>query len=89
MQILTRDPNHAFAHYNLSAVYRKARRYDEAVEALRRSLVLEPKLGDPTINPQAAINPLMVPVKLQLYQTQAGSLALPLQDIETNQEPGR
>jgi tetratricopeptide (TPR) repeat protein len=82
-KVLAMDPNHAFAHYNLGAVFERAGRYEDAVAAFKNALILDPDLGDPTKNPQAAINPLMVPVKLELYQMQAGSLALPLQEIES------
>jgi tetratricopeptide (TPR) repeat protein len=82
-KVLSMDPNHAFAHYNLGAVFERAGRYEDAVAAFKNALILDPDLGDPSKNPQAAVNPLMVPVKLELYQMQAGSLALPLQDIDT------
>jgi hypothetical protein len=43
--------------------------------------MLEPKLGDPQVNPQAANNERLLAVKLMLYKQQTGNLGLPLVDI--------
>jgi len=71
------DPTNARAHYNLGAVY-SASDYDRAIREFTAALTLDPSLGDPKVNPQAANNDLLVPVKLMLYQAQEGSVTLPL-----------
>ena len=75
------DPNNAKAHYNLGAVYARSD-YDKAIKEFTTALTLDPSLGDPTINPQAANNDLLVPVKMMLYQSQEGSVTLPLVPVE-------
>ena len=75
------DPNNATAHYNLGAVYARSD-YDKAIREFAIALTLNPDLGDPTINPQAANNDLLVPVKMMLYQSREGSIALPLVPVE-------
>jgi len=75
------DPNNAEAHYNLGAVYARSD-YDKAIKEFATALTLDPGLGDPEINPQAANNDLLVPVKMMLYQSQEGSVALPLVPVE-------
>jgi tetratricopeptide (TPR) repeat protein len=75
------DPNNAKAHYNLGAVYARSD-YDKAIKEFATALTLDPGLGDPEINPQAANNDLLVPVKMMLYQSQEGSVALPLVPVE-------
>lgn len=75
------DPNNAKAHYNLGAVYARSD-YDKAIKEFATALTLDPGLGDPRINPQAANNDLLVPVKMMLYQSQEGSVALPLVPVE-------
>ena len=75
------NPNDAKAHYNLGAVYARSD-YDKAILEFATALTLDPGLGDPTINPQAANNDLLVPVKMMLYQSQEGSVTLPLVPVE-------
>ena len=79
------DPNNATAHYNLGAVYARTD-YDKAIKEFTTALMLDPDLGDPSINPQAANNDLLVPVKLMLYQAREGSVALPLVPVEGEQD---
>jgi Flp pilus assembly protein TadD len=76
-KVLKLDPTNARAHYNLGAVYSESD-YDRAIREFTAALTLDPSLGDPKVNPQAANNDLLVPVKLMLYQTQEGSVTLPL-----------
>jgi hypothetical protein len=56
--------------------------YDDALEAFRRALILDPKLADPRVNPQVVGNDRMLAVKLLIAQTQAGALALPLITVQ-------
>jgi tetratricopeptide (TPR) repeat protein len=76
-QALSLDPNHAVAHYNLGAALDEMNKYEAAVAEYKAALTLDPSLGDPTHNPQAANNELLLAVKLMLYQEQAGSLSVP------------
>jgi tetratricopeptide (TPR) repeat protein len=76
------DPNHALAHYNLGTVYDTQKRYDDAIEEYRRALVLDPSLGDPRKNPQVVNNEHLLAVKLEIYANQAGSLGLPLKQMQ-------
>jgi tetratricopeptide (TPR) repeat protein len=85
---LSINPNNAVAHYNLGATFNEMERYDDAIAAYKTALSLDPALGDPTYNPQAANNNLLLAVKLLLYQEQAGSLAVPLLDVTTGKLPG-
>ncbi len=82
---LSINPNSAVAHYNLGAAFDEMNRYDDAVAEYRTALTLDPLLGDPAVNPQAANNDLLLAVKLMLYQTQVGSLSVPLIDIPIDQ----
>jgi tetratricopeptide (TPR) repeat protein len=77
------DPNNAVAHYNLGATFDRMNKYDDAVFEYKTALTLDPSLGDPSVNPQAANNDLMLAVRLMLYQEQAGSLSVPLLDVMT------
>ena len=76
------DPNNALAHYNLGAVYDAEKDYDAAIEEYRRALVLDPDLADPRKNPQVVNNENLLAVKLEIYQNQAGSLGLPLLQMQ-------
>ena len=78
------DPSNALAHYNLGAVYDAEKNYDEAIEEYRRALVLDPDLADPRKNPQVVNNDNLLAVKLQIYSDQAGSLGLPLLQMQKN-----
>ena len=80
---LTLDPNSAMAHYNLGSTLHEMDKYEEAIFEYKIALGLDPSLGDPAHNPSAAHNDLLTAVKLLLYQEQAGSLSLPLLDVET------
>ena len=79
------DPAIAMAHYNLGAVYDADKKYDDAVEEFRRALVLDPDLADPRTNPQVVNNERLLAVKLQIYNDQAGSLGLPLLQMQKNE----
>ena len=81
------DPNNALAHYNLGAVYDADTKYDAAIEEYRRALVLDPDLADARKNPQIVNYENMLAVKLQIYHDQAGSLGLPLLQMQKNAEP--
>jgi tetratricopeptide (TPR) repeat protein len=81
------DPANALAHYNLGAVYDAEKNYDEAIEEYRRALVLDPDLADPRKNPQVVNNDNLLAVKLQIYSHQAGSLGLPLLQMQKNAAP--
>ena len=72
------NPNHAYAHYNLGAVLDEMGEYDSAIEEYRLALMIDPTLGDPAINPQAANNEKLTAVRMMLYKEQAGNLGLPL-----------
>ena len=72
------DPNHAYAHYNLGAVLDEMGEYDYAVDEYKLALTIDPTLGDPAFNPQAANNEKLMAVRLLLYKEQAGNLGLPL-----------
>jgi tetratricopeptide (TPR) repeat protein len=76
------DAGNAAAHYSLGSVYDTQKHYDEAIEEYRRALVLDPALADPRKNPQVVNNENLMAVKLQIYQNQAGSLGLPLLQIQ-------
>jgi tetratricopeptide (TPR) repeat protein len=81
------DPANALAHYNLGAVYDAQKNYDDAIEEYRRALVLDPDLADPRKNPQVVNNENLLAVKLQIYSNQAGSLGLPLLQMQKKEEP--
>ena len=76
------DAGNAAAHYSLGSVYDAQKHYDAALEEYRRALVLDPSLADPRKNPQVVNNENLMAVKLQIYQNQAGSLGLPLLQIQ-------
>jgi len=76
------DPVNAMAHYNLGAVYDAQKNYDEAIDEYRRALVLDPDLADPRKNPQVVNNENLLAVRLQIYHDQAGSLGLPLLQMQ-------
>ena len=76
------DPGNAWAHYNLGAVYDADKHYDDAIEEYRRALVLDPDLADPRKNPQVVNNDNLLAVKLEIYRNQAGSLGLPLVQMQ-------
>jgi tetratricopeptide (TPR) repeat protein len=84
-KVLKLDPTNARAHYNLGAVYAESD-YDRAIREFTAALTLDPSLGDPKVNPQAANNDLLVPVKLMLYQAQEGSVSLPLVPVKEDNE---
>jgi tetratricopeptide (TPR) repeat protein len=86
---LTIAPNNAFAHYNMGAALHEMDRYENAIEAYKTALALDPDLGDPSVNPQAANNKLLLAVRLMLYQEQMGSLGTPLLDLSTGKLPGQ
>ena len=81
------NPAHALAHYNLGAVYDADKKYDEAIEEYRRALVLDPGLADPRKNPQVVNNEYLLAVKLTIYENQAGSLGLPLLQMQPPPAP--
>jgi len=81
------DAANALAHYHLGAVYDAEKNYDAAIEEYRRALVLDPGLGDPRKNPQVVNNENLLAVKLQIYQNQAGSLGLPLLQMQKPAKP--
>jgi hypothetical protein len=76
------DPTNALAHYNLGSVYDAQKNYDAAIEEYRRALVLDPDLADPRKNPQVVNNENLLAVKLEIYQNQAGSLGLPMLQMQ-------
>jgi tetratricopeptide (TPR) repeat protein len=81
------DPINALAHYNLGAVYDAQGSYDDAIEEYRKALVLDPGLADPRKNPQVVNNENLLAVKLEIYGDQAGSLGLPLLQIQKTAPP--
>jgi len=83
------DPANALAHYNLGAVYDADKNYDAAIEEYRRALVLDPDLADPRKNPQVVNNENLLAVKLQIYNNQAGSLGLPLLQMQKEAPPAK
>ncbi len=86
-RVLIINPNNADAHYNLATVFDQQRKYEDAIEAYKLALMLDPSLGDPTVNPQAANNSRLLAVKLLLYQQQTGNLSLPLAEVPGGQLP--
>ena len=72
------DVNNAQAHYGIGVVHDSMRNYDAAVDSYVRALALDPTLGDPKKNPQAANNDRLTVVKLLLYQASGGAKSLPL-----------
>jgi tetratricopeptide (TPR) repeat protein len=76
------DPNNGLAHYNLGTVYDAQKNYDDAIEEYRRALVIQPDLADPRKNPQVVNNDNMLAVRLKLYSNQAGSMGLPLIQLQ-------
>jgi tetratricopeptide (TPR) repeat protein len=84
---LSINPNSAVAHYNIGAALDEMNKYEEAVASYKTALSLDPSLGDPSQNPQAANNDLLLAVKLMIYQDQAGSLSHPLLDVPTGAAP--
>ena len=81
------DPINALAHYNLGAVYDAEGNYDDAIEEYRRALVLDPDLADPRKNPQVVNNENLLAVKLAIYRSHAGSLGLPLLQLQKPSPP--
>jgi len=81
------DAGNALAHYNLGSLYDAQKKYDEAIEEYRRALVLDPDLADPRKNPQVVNNENLLAVKLEIYQNQAGSLGLPLLQMQKETKP--
>jgi len=81
------DPINALAHYNLGAVHDAQGDYDDAIEEYRRALVLDPGLGDPRKNPQVVNNENLLAVQLEIYQSQAGALGLPLLQMQKPSPP--
>lgn len=75
------NSGNALAHYNLGAILDEQGKYSASLEAYKTALMLDPSLGDPAYNPQAANNSRLLAVKLLLYREQSGSLGLPLVDI--------
>ena len=53
-------------------------RYDDAIEEFKIALLLDPDLADPEKNPQVVHNELLLPVQLEIYQSNQGSSDLPL-----------
>lgn len=84
-QVLRLDSNNALAHYNVATVLDTQRKYEDAIEAYAVALTLDPALGDPRQNPQAANNPRLLAVKLMLYRQGAGSVGTPLVPIPEEQ----
>jgi len=80
-QALRINRNNAVAHYNMGASYDELGKYDRALESYKTALTLDPTLGDPAVNPQAATNERLNVVRLMLYQEQAGSIGLPMLDV--------
>ncbi len=81
------DPINALAHYNLGAVHDAQGDYDDAIEEYRRALVLDPGLADPRKNPQVVNNEILLAVELEIYQSQAGALGLPLLQMQKTPPP--
>jgi len=84
-RVLQLDPNNALAHYNLATIFDAQKKYESAIEAYTVALTLDPALGDPSSNPQAANNKRLLAVKLMLYQQGTGSIGTPLVDIPEGQ----
>jgi tetratricopeptide (TPR) repeat protein len=84
-RVLQLDANNALAHYNLATIFDAQKKYESAIEAYTVALTLDPALGDPKYNPQAANNKRLLAVKLMLYQQGTGSVGTPLVDIPEGQ----
>ena len=67
------EPYHALAHYNLGIAESQRGNYPAAMKAFDYALTIDPSLGDPKVNPGAAVNPLMPYVKLQVYLKTTGA----------------
>ncbi len=71
------EPFHALAFYNLGLAFQADNDYEGALDNLERALLLDPTLGDPRINGQAANNELLPMVKHRVYlRTIGGNPAL-------------
>lgn len=81
------DPNYALAHYNLGAILDGQGKYERAIREYTMALRLDPTLGDPAFNPQAATNPHLTAVRVRLYEEHMGTAGLPLAEIPT-ESPG-
>ncbi len=88
VEVLGIDPNHAFAHYNLGAVLDEMGEYDDSIEEYKLALQIDPTLGDPAVNPQAANNEKLMAVRMLLYKEQAGSVGLPLVTVPNGEIDG-
>jgi tetratricopeptide (TPR) repeat protein len=88
VEVLGIDPNHAFAHYNLGAVFDEMGKYDDSVEEYMLALQIDPTLGDPAFNPQVTNNEKLMAVRMMLYKEQAGSLGLPLVTVPNGEIDG-
>ena len=62
--------------------------YDDAIEEYKIALTIDPTLGDPAINPQAANNEKLMAVRMLLYKEQSGNLGLPLVTVPNGQIDG-
>lgn len=67
------EPYHALAHYNLGIAESQRGHFASAMKAFDYALTIDPSLGDPKVNPGAAVNPLMPYVKLQVYLKTTGA----------------
>jgi len=84
-RVLQLDPNNALAHYNMATIFDAQKKYENAIEAYTVALTLDPSLGDPKHNPQAANNTRLLAVKMMLYQQGTGSIGTSLVDIPEGQ----
>ena len=70
------DPTHARAHYNLGMSLDDEGNYDGAIQEYTRALLLDPRLGDASYNPQVVNNPRLLVVRMALYERKAKTVGL-------------
>ncbi len=67
------EPFHALGHYDLGLALQRLGRHDQALAEFEAALLLEPKLGDPKVNPGAVNNPDLPYVELRVYMRTVGA----------------
>jgi tetratricopeptide (TPR) repeat protein len=70
------DATHARAHYNLGIHHDDHGNYDGAIEEYTRALLLDPRLGDASYNPQVVNNQRLLVVRMGLYERKSKTVGL-------------
>ncbi len=74
--VIAIDPTHARAHYNMGMCLDADGNYDGAIQEYTRALLLDPRLGDASYNPQVVNNPRLLVVRMGLYERKAKTVGL-------------